>query len=254
MEKHLYLSLMPEALIASQLDPKAFGAYYAVGTEGKTQGQAAFFEIDPAFRSPFFPIDRALQECHEHDDGRPKNSVYISVYRVLEHIPLTALGTLHLVTKDGRTLGLAKSTHLPDDVNGLHLYNEIAPINPLVASSLAPRAFHQFMMTDQNTKISLPALCWVECTLGNLAENPEYGDVGDLPYDNIDHLRSCLVQLRTKHVVTKIVDRLNPATFAYRTIKNGVFYGTREGMVIYRLPAVDELKANNYPWWRSANM
>ncbi|MGI6354347.1 MAG: hypothetical protein ACOX6W_04540 [Lentisphaeria bacterium] len=254
MEKHLYLSLMPEALIASQLDPKAFGAYYAVGTEAKTQGQAAFFEIDPDFRSDYFPIERALQQCHEHEDGRPKNSVYISVYRVIEHVPLAALGTLHLVTKDGRTLSLNKSTNLPEDVNSLHLYNEIAPINPLVASSLAPKAFHKFMILDPNAKISLPALCWAECTLGNLAEDPEYGDVGDLPYDNIDHLRSCLIHLRTKHVVTKIVDRLNPPSFAYRTIKNGVYYGTREGLVIYPLPSVNELKTNHYPWWRSANM
>lgn len=245
---------MPEALIASQLDPKAFGAYYAVGTEAKTQGQAAFFEIDPDFRSDYFPIERALQQCHEHEDGRPKNSVYISVYRVIEHVPLAALGTLHLVTKDGRTLSLNKSTNLPEDVNSLHLYNEIAPINPLVASSLAPKAFHKFMILDPNAKISLPALCWAECTLGNLAEDPEYGDVGDLPYDNIDHLRSCLIHLRTKHVVTKIVDRLNPPSFAYRTIKNGVYYGTREGLVIYPLPSVNELKTNHYPWWRSANM
>lgn len=245
---------MPEALIASQLDPKAFGAYYAVGTEAKTQGQAAFFEIDPDFRSDYFPIERALQQCHEHEDGRPKNSVYISVYRVIEHVPLAALGTLHLVTKDGRTLSLNKSTNLPEDVNSLHLYNEIAPINPLVASSLAPKAFHKFMILDPNAKISLPALCWAECTLGNLAEDPESGDVGDLPYDNIDHLRSCLIHLRTKHVVTKIVDRLNPPSFAYRTIKNGVYYGTREGLVIYPLPSVNELKTNHYPWWRSANM
>ncbi len=254
MDKHLYLSLMPEALIASQLAPAAFGAYYAVGTEGKTQGQAAFFELDPAFRSEHFPIARALADCHEHEDGRPKNSVYVSVYRVIEHVPLAALGPLYLVTKDGRALELEQSRQVPEDVNGLHLYNEIAPINPLVVSTLAPKAFHEFMMTDPTTKFSLPALCWVECTLGNLAENPEYGDVGNLPYDNIDHLRSCLLQLRTKHVVTKIVDRLNPVTFPFRTIKNGVFYGTREGLAIYRLPAVAELKANNYTWWRSANM
>ncbi len=39
---HLYLSLMPEALIASMLSPEEFGAYYAVGTEKKSSGQAIF--------------------------------------------------------------------------------------------------------------------------------------------------------------------------------------------------------------------
>jgi len=32
METYLYLSLIPESLIASQLAPEEFGNYYAVGT------------------------------------------------------------------------------------------------------------------------------------------------------------------------------------------------------------------------------
>ena len=47
MTVHLYLSLIPEALIASMLTPEEFGAYYAVGSEKKSRGQAIFFEIDP---------------------------------------------------------------------------------------------------------------------------------------------------------------------------------------------------------------
>ncbi len=54
MTVHLYLSLIPEALIASMLSPEEFGAYYAVGTQKKSRGQAIFFEIDPKFRSDFF--------------------------------------------------------------------------------------------------------------------------------------------------------------------------------------------------------
>ena len=45
--KHLYLSMVPEALIASQLSPKQFAVYYAVGSVEKSRGQAIFFEIDP---------------------------------------------------------------------------------------------------------------------------------------------------------------------------------------------------------------
>ena len=76
----------------------------------------------------------------------------------------------------------------------------------------------------------------------------------DLPYENIDHLRSCLVQLRTKNVMTKMVDRLNPTGFSYRMIKNGIFYGTQEGLAMYPLPDVAKLKSDHYQWWRSANM
>ena len=169
MDKHLYLSLMPEALVASQLSPDEFGAYYAVGAEHKTQGQAAFFEIDPAFRNDFFPIEEKLSLCIPHSDGKPKNSVYIAVYRVVENIPLSAIIRLYLVTKDGRALALDRAAKLPEDDTGLHLYHEIAPLHPLVVSSLGPRAFHSFFMGDPKKNIAVPSLCWVECMLGELA-------------------------------------------------------------------------------------
>lgn len=254
MDKHIYLSLMPEALVMSQLSPEEFGTYYSVGPELKTQGQALFFEIDPSFRDPFFQIDKSLSLCIPHTNGNPKRSVYCAVYRVVEHIPVSALGKLYLVTKDGRTLGIDRAPVVPEDAGGLHLYHEIAPLHPLVVSALGPRAFHAFFMGDSKKNIDVPALCWVECKLGELATSPEFGDVRDLPYDNIDHLRSCLIQMKTKNVMTKIVDRLNPASFAYRTIKNGIFYGAGKDLAMFPLPSVDELKNNHYQWWRSANM
>jgi hypothetical protein len=254
MKPRLYLSLMPEALVASQLTPDQFGAYYAVGSERKTQGQAAFFEIDPAFRHPDLPIEEALQRCVPHADGSPKCSVYAAVYRVLEHVPLSALGRLYLVTKDGRTLSVERAASLPNDEKGLHLYHEIAPLHPLVVSALGPKAFHAFFMGDPKKNIAVPTFCWVELRLGELATDPERGEIRDLPYENIDHLRSCLIELRTKSVVTKLVDRLHPAAFSYRTIKNGVFYGTRSGLAMYALPSVEVLKSEYYAWWRSANM
>ncbi len=44
MTVHLYLSMLPEALIASMLSPEEFGIYYAVGSQKKSRGQAIFFE------------------------------------------------------------------------------------------------------------------------------------------------------------------------------------------------------------------
>ena len=72
-----------EALIASMLTPEQFGVYYAVGAQKKTRGQAVFCEIDPAFRHDFFRIEEGIQRCVPLDDGMPKTSIYISVYRVL---------------------------------------------------------------------------------------------------------------------------------------------------------------------------
>lgn len=254
MSEHLYLSLIPEALILSQLEPEAFGAYYAVGSEGKTQGQAVFFELDPAFRHPRFSIDANLRRCVPHKDGKPKRSVYVSVYRVVEHVPLSAVRRLYLTTKDGRTLGIERSSGTPPDTDGgLHLYQEIAPLNPLVVSALGPASFHRFLMRE-GTPLEVPSLCWTELRLGELAVDPENGSIGDLPYENIDHLRSCLSQLKTKMVTTKMVERLHPSGFAYRTVKDGVYYGTREGLALFPLPSAVELRDKHYHWWRSANL
>jgi hypothetical protein len=119
MESHFYLSLLPEALIVSMLNPEEFGTYYAVGSSKKSRGQAMFFEVDPGYRHEYFHIDEALKRCVPHEDGRPKSSIYVSVYRVLEHIDPTPCWILHLTTQDGRTLALKASKTLPENESGL---------------------------------------------------------------------------------------------------------------------------------------
>lgn len=253
--RHLYLSLMPEALIASMLSPEEFGNYYAVGAERTTQGQAVFFEIDPEFRHPEIPVEEALARCMPHADGGPKRTVYASVYRVLERLPLSVLGTLYLVTKDGRTLGVERASGSGDDGTELHLYHELAPVRPLVVSRLGPEHFFSLLTRGPDTLLRLPAVSFVELRLGELAVDPKHGSVGDLPYDNIDHLRSCLEQVRSKEVALKVVDRLHPGSFSYRTLKNGLFVGnSRDGVAVYPLPPAPTLKENYYSWWKSANM
>ncbi len=254
MAIHLYLSMIPEALIASMLTPEEFGVYYAVGTRKKARGQAIFFELDPSFRHDFFRIEEGIQRCVPHEDGSPKRSIYISVYRVLEHVPLDVIQKLHLVTQDGRVLGLESSKEIPENAARLHLYQEIAPVHPFVVSTLGPREFYELIVKSPTSLLSLPAVCFVELRLGELAEDPEYGAVRDLPYSNIDHLRQCLVDLSTKTVHTKMVDRIHPASFPYRMIKNGIFVGNKEQLLYFPLPSQEELRAKHYRWWRSANM
>lgn len=249
---HLYLSLMPEALIASMLTPEEFGVYYAVGTAKKSRGQAAFIEVDPDFRHDYFRIDEGLRRCQPHEDGSPKASIYVSVYRVLEHVPIGAMGQLYLVTQDGRVLGLDAVEKLPEPTNGLHLYQEIAPVHPLVVSSLAPQGFYKLIVHQPGILVRLPAICFVELRLGQLADDPRHGDVGDLPYSRIEHLRQCLVDLSTKTVDAKMVNRIEPASFHYRTIKSGIFVGNDEDLVCFHFPSADTLRAEHYRWWRSA--
>jgi hypothetical protein len=245
---------VPEALIASMLTPEEFGNYYAVGTKKKSSGQAIFFEVDPDFRSKYFRINEGISRCVPHEDGTPKASIYISVYRVLEHVKLSALRELFLVTQDGRTLGLQSSKAIPALDDGLHLYKEIAPVSPLIASRLNPLEFYDLIVKNPTSLVTLPAIVFTELRLDELAEDPEMGQVGDLPYRNMDHLREVLMDMKTKPVATKMVDRVSPATFAYRTVKNGFYVGNESDMLFYPMPSNDELRENNYRWWRSAKM
>ncbi len=254
MTVHLYLSLVPEALIASMLPPDQFGSYFAVGAHKKQQGQAMFAELDPDFRHPFFRIEEGLDRCVPHSDGAPKNSVYIATYRVLEHIPLSSIRDFYLVTAYGAVLPLEQSDYQDAGTENLHLYQEIAPINPLVVSTMAPVDFHGFMTKNPESMIHLPAIAFVELRLGDLARDPEHGAINDLPYPYMHQLREALIEVRHKDAThTKMVNRTERPDFPYRAIKNGIFIGNSKELAYFGLPSREELRGKYYRWWRSAN-
>ena len=186
MNIHLYFSLIPEALIASNLPPEKFGQYYSTGNSYKSKGQSMFFEGDPNFRSEYFDIETARARCVPNAQGRPKHSVYISVYRVLEHLPVGALGKLYLTTAYGHTIGIDQGNEIPRDAEySLHLYQDLVPANSLVVSNLDPRNFYESVTIHPEKFIRFPGLFFVELELGELARDPENGRVGDLPYSFI---------------------------------------------------------------------
>ncbi len=252
MELHLYASLVPEALLVSMLAPEEFGAYYAVGTRKKSKGQAMFFEVDPAFRDPFFRIDEGMKRCVPHANGDPKHSLYVSIYRVVEHLPVSALGPLYLATSDGRVAGLEKAAPPANGAVGLHLYQEICPVNPMVASSKGPAAFYDYMTNRPDVLISLPALCFADLALDALATDPEHGDAGGLPYGSIDHLRQCLLDVQTSNLATKMVNRNASVIFPYRTLRTGLYFGKGRDLAYYPVPSKEDLLGKHYAWWRSA--
>lgn len=254
MTVHLYLSLMPEALIASMLPAEDFAMYYAVGAHKKQRGQAIIVELDPDFRHDFLRIDEGFARCVPHHDGAPKKSVYIATYRVLEHIPMSAFRQLYLVTSFGESLRLERSETLPRDEDPLHMYQEVAPVQPLVVSTLGPADFYDFVTQDPTSLIHFPAIAFVELRLGSLARDPEFGEVGELPYEYIPHLRECLVELETKAIHTKMVDRTHEVEFPYRMVKHGVFVGNTQELAYYPMPSREELRGKYYRWWRSANL
>ncbi len=254
MTIHLYFSLIPEALIASMLAPEQFGQYYSTGHKYKSKGQAIFFEVDPAFRHEFFNIDIGLKRCIAHPDGIPKNSVYISIYRVLEHIPTSALHKLYLSTAYGQTLGLSRTSSFPKKGDGLHMYQDLAPVNSLVVSAQDSQTYYESVTSQPAKFIRFPALCFVELSLGALATDPVNGAVGDLPYAFMHHLREALLEVDLTSKQSKLVHRVHSPEFPYRMIKNGIYIGNGPDLSFYRMPTHEELRRDYNTWWRSANL
>lgn len=252
MKRYLYLSVTPEALISSMLPPEEFGNYLAVGSQKRTRGQAVFFEVDADKAGAIVPQDYIEKRCVPHKDGSPKRSVYLSIYRVLETIPLESLKDLYLTTDDGRVLRLGKGEYKKSQKSELHLYQELSPVTPRVASVLAPYDFMK-RVTDTTHHVSVPRLFFVELQLNGLAEDPVGGKAENLPYTNIPHLKDCLISLRQgDQKVTKTVIRFFSGDVQYRTCKNGFFIGDQKDFIFYPFPTKEELETKYYVWWRSA--
>lgn len=268
MTVYLYFSLIPEALIASNLPPEKFGRYYATGSSFKSKGQCLFFAVDIDFRSPYFDVEAAIARCVPAADGTPKHSVYVSMYRVLEHLPTAVLGQLYLTTAYGDTVALTRG-ELAGQVGAqsvaqadacLHLYQDLAPINSLVVSNLDPLAFYASVTLSPTRFIRFPALCFVELEIGDLASDPANGQASELPYLFINHLREALMVLEprvsdkpsTKD--SKMVHRIHSLDFPYRMVKKGFYVGNGADLAFYPMPSLQQLRDENRQWWRSAHV
>ena len=253
MSKYIYLSSVPEALIASMLPPREFGDYMATGTKKRNVSQAIFFEVDINMISDLIDMEYINRRCVRKPDGSPKSSVYLSTYRVLELIPLKALKNLYVTTETGVVLELTKAQYdkASETRNALHLYQELCPVSPRVASSYTPSEFLT-SLTDGSSPVNLPKLFFSDLKLGELATNPMSGSAEQLPYRNVGHLRDCLEVLKTedsKHM--KTVQRMFSGSLLYRTINKGFYVGDKNEILFYPFPSMAELEDRNYDFFRA---
>jgi len=252
MDTYLYLSLIPEALIYSQLPPDLFGKYLAIGDKKLTRGPAIFFALDPGFTSDKFQLDKAKAKCFPHPDGSPRRSSYVSVYNVLSNVPIDVLGNLYLTTKDGVTLELMPTRESPEPRKGFHLYQEICPVFPKVASPLAPQAFARYVTNPENP-VCLPRMVFCDLRLDGMATDPEKSSASNLPYNDMNHLRECLTSLKYKtNKMTKIVHRDLNKNLIYPVIDAGFYVGDQEDFLYYPFPVEDDLEGKYHRWWSSA--
>ena len=252
MAHYIYFSAIPEALVVSMLPPAEFGNYLAVGTKKRSKEQAIFFELKNDFRSDSFDIESAVQQCVPHDDGTPKHSVYVSVYRTLENLPLEAFSSLWLITRDGLPLEI-KQSGLPEKTQDHHLYQEFCPVHPFVASRLGPVDFCKFI-TDPKVRISVPKICFAEMQLDNIPKKDSTEKDWTMPYKNIPHVRDCLWELTEKDKTTKTVDRIHEQHAPFRAIESGFYIGDHENIIYYPFPTAKELDEKHHKWWRSAQL
>lgn len=251
MKIHLYLSVIPEALVFSMLPPAEFGRYLALGADKRTRAQALFAEVDAEQVSGAFNLDALRERCKPHQDGRPRKSSYISIYRTLEHIPVSALLSVFLTTRDGTVLELKPSSEPPAATEGFHFYQELCPVTPSVVARLGPAEFSRFI-TSGDQPISLPRLIFADLEIGPLATDPA-AEGRSLPYQNIKQLRHCLEELGDRPDKTsKIVSRELQRDIPYWMIKTGIYAGDQTQLAFFRMPSEDELRASHPHWWSSA--
>jgi len=252
MTIYYYLSLIPESIVATMLPPDEFGNYYALGSHKRSRGQAIFFELDRDKIGAAVDLADAESRCVPHEDGSPRKSSYLKIYRALESVPTDALLRLHLTTDDGRTLALEPGPYAPDTDRPLHLYQEICPVNPRVVSKLNPIDFCR-RLTSPDAPVNVPRIVFAEMKLESLALDPDSKDVDNLPYLNLEHLRDCLRELRHRDAKpNKTVLRQMKQDVLFRTIRGGFYVGDQESFLYFPLPSMEELETTYYPWWRSA--
>ncbi|MCU0778591.1 MAG: hypothetical protein MUF86_13130 [Akkermansiaceae bacterium] len=250
MTIYLYLSLIPEALVASHLPPEEYGAYLSLGPKKRSHGQAVFFKLSDSYARERLDAYPGIAELR---DGRLRRSAYLGIHRVLESTPLEAIESLHLTTGEGQVLTLLPGEYQVDPGPRYHLYQEFCPVTPRVASTLEPREFAA-AITDVSKPVSLPAVAFAELILDRLGDDPEANGVDNLPYRSIEHLRDCLRELRAKQTKsTKLVVRYLEQDVLFRTILGGFYVAAQGGAFrFFPMPSRDELETTHYAWWRSA--
>ena len=249
MKQHLYLTMLPETLTASMLPPKKFGTYLAVGSQQKLPRESIFFSLDQDFQSDAFDFELMKKSCVPHKNGSQKKSLYLSVYRVLEHIPLSAIKNLFLVTRDGRVLELPQGEIIETAKSKFCLYSEIAPTTPLVVSKMQPKEFTSFITTDGHA-LHIPKICFMEMAPPSLEEEPGSRNIFSIN----DHIIEGYRSLDKNKKQVKIVDRRHQIEGWGRNIKGGFYLGDQNDLLFFPFPSDEELKKKHYEWYKSANL
>lgn len=255
MENRFYLSIFPmEALIASQLPPLQFGSYMATGTINGSFEKLIFIEVEAGF-GDYFDWDHAAERCVPHPNGDLKHSVWMSVYRVLEHVPMDKMLSLYLATNDGRTLEIPRQEYKAEATDRPYwIYQELCPVRPLVASTYDPPTLSEYM-THDDIKVAVPKIAFADLKVIDFDNLEDTGHLGRTYDRNLDHLKECILSVTSDHPKkVKNVERSRTESFGYQIINHGIYVGSGRNLVAYPMPSPADIRMHHYDWGRSAQM
>lgn len=258
-DKHLYAIMYPNrALVGSQLDPDEFGRRYSVGTKRYYSGKMLFIEIDPEYRNDYFPIKEYLEKLVEHPDGSPKQTKFISSYRVLEHLSLECMGPLYAATVSGETLKIEPQEYEPKEEGRVKIIQELNPLQLLVATTYDHQAFGAEMTREANPK-GAPKLFFtqfeldVDRFLESWSANPFMAP--PIPGVHPQKLKVAVEALKNNPEPANASIGLQSVfdQMLYRNIRNGFFCACGEKLKFYPMPNEAALQRDHYGWWKSTH-
>ncbi len=256
-EKHLYMIVFPiNALVASQLEPDKFGEHYTMSSAKHFSGKVIFAEIDINFRNDYFEIDRYLSLTVPHEDGTPKRTKFISSYNVLENVDLSAIQKLFLVTPNGKVLPIEPLEYTAYNEPGLiRVYQEICPLETLVASTKDQREFGRFITTQTKSK-GAPRICFtqIEFNIQKFLDDNKNKELFhiDLPGINPYRFYDCIIELKKNP--EKLTKTISLGTIlkdiSYKFLRHGFWFAKADELKFFPMPSLQDLENKYFYWWK----
>ncbi|KUG26086.1 hypothetical protein ASZ90_004081 [hydrocarbon metagenome] len=256
-QKHLYMIVFPiNALVASQLEPDQFGKHYTTGSAKHYSGKVIFTEVDINYRHPYFEIDKYLDLTVPHEDGSPKKTKFIKSYGVLEHVELSAIKKLFLVTNNGSVLSIESAEYTAVNLPGLiRIYQEVCPLENLIASNKDQREFGRFITTETVSK-GAPTMCFtqIDFNIEQFFENNKNKDILqiDLPGVNPYRFFDCVMDL--KNNPDKFTKTISLGSLlreiSYKFLRHGFWFVKGEDIKFFPMPSEADLENKYFYWWK----
>ena len=257
-DRHLYVILYPNyALVGSMLPPKAFGKHYTLGSSRYFHGQVIFAEIDVNYRNDYLRIDKFLDEVKPKPDGSPKRTKFISTYRVLEHVDLSAFKNLYVTSVMGLVLELEKQPYSREHKPGfIRTFQEICPLSMVVLSYMTPQEFGRYI-TDPEQPKSAPKVAFtqidldIEQFLRQIDANPFLAS--PIPNVHPHKLRDQILELRANPNKRLKGISLDSALgrISFLRLRTGYWIAHRNELLFYPIPDRETLEKEHYDWVKS---